>query len=371
MTENTTDKKLFTPGPLTTKKSVKEAMLRDLGSRDIEFIQIVKDIRSGLLKLASVTSDEYQAVIVQGSGTFGIESVISSVVPKEGKLLILINGAYGKRIKLIAQKHNINIETAEFAENEIVDNILVKNILEADETISHVAIVHCETTTGIINPIEHTGEIVKSFGKVFIVDAMSSFGAMPIDIKVAGIDFLVSSSNKCIEGVPGFSFVIAKTDELQKSKNRSRSVSLDLYAQWEGLESNGQFRFTPPTHVLLAFKHALAELENEGGVQGRADRYGRNYNIISKGLKELGFTEYLPEEHRGYIISSFLYPESENFIFETFYQKLNERGFVIYPGKLSNVDCFRIGSIGQLYEADMNNLLDAIKAVTEEMNIVL
>ncbi|MEN8191633.1 MAG: 2-aminoethylphosphonate--pyruvate transaminase [Bacteroidota bacterium] len=362
------EKKLFTPGPLTTSKTVKQSMLRDFGSRDNEFISSVKNIRERLLELSEVTKGNYETILMQGSGTFGIESVICSTVPAGGKLLVIINGAYGERINRIAKK--LGIDTIELTYNEdSIPNINnIEKTLVEDNEITNVAVVHCETTTGIINPILEIGKVVKNYNVEYIVDAMSSFGAYEINLEENEIDFLISSSNKCIEGVPGFSFVLAKTEVLKTKQNYSRSTSLDLYEQWMGLEKNGQFRFTPPTHSLIAFQQALNELYKEGGVLGRAKRYQNNHSVLIEGMAELGFIEYIDRQYQGHIITSFLYPNSKNFSFEKFYNFLSERGFVIYPGKLSNTDCFRIGNIGQLFDIDMKEILIAIKEVKEEMN---
>lgn len=367
----TKDKLLFTPGPLTTAKSVKEATLTDLGSRDTEFISHVQFIRQKLLELAHADSPDYEAVIIQGSGTFGIEATISSAIPKNGMLLNIINGAYGRRISQIARIHSIPLIELLYDENEAPNLLEIESALMKNPLITHVAIIHCETTTGLLNPIEEIGYIVSSYNKAYIVDAMSSFGAYDINVKTLNISYLISSSNKCIEGIPGFSYVIAKQSELEKCKFQTRSLSLDLYAQWTGLNTNGQFRFTPPVHSLLAFREALNELEKEGGVNGRAERYSVNNALLAGEMKELGFELYLSAPLRSYIITSFLYPSHPEFSFETFYSKLNDQGFVIYPGKLSKVDCFRIGNIGQLYPSDIQNLVDAIESVMHEMNVIL
>ncbi|MGZ8523119.1 MAG: 2-aminoethylphosphonate--pyruvate transaminase [Chitinophagaceae bacterium] len=363
---------LFTPGPLTTSKTVKEAMLQDMGSRDYAFINTVKDIRNGLLHLAHVSKEEgYECVIMQGSGTFGIESVISSVVGKKDVLLILANGAYGERIAKMSAIHQLNHHVVRFAEDEIVTAEATKNFLQAHPEITHVACIHSETTTGLINPVTAIGAICKKNNKVFIVDAMSSFGGVEMDMKEMQIDFLVSSSNKCIEGVPGFAFSLCKKTELEKAKGQARSLSLDLYEQWAGLEASGQFRFTPPTLSIMAFRQALRELEAEGGVKARQKRYKTNKQLLDAGMAGLGFRQYLRPEIQGHIITSFLYPDDPNFNFERFYQKLNNRGFVIYPGKLGKTDAFRIGNIGQIFPDDVKALITAVKEVLEEESIVI
>lgn len=364
------DKLLFTPGPLTTSPTVKHAMQRDLGSRDSEFIDIVQDIRRRLVDLAHGEAD-YQAIPMQGSGTFAIESVISSTIPSDGKLLVAVNGAYGKRIVAMAEIHRIECEVLEVPEDSPIDAAMIQKALADSHGVSHVAIVHCETTTGIMNPLDGVAEVVHQHGALLIVDAMSSFGAVPIDLRANPFDYVISSANKCIEGVPGFGFVLARTTVLETTEGLADSLSLDLHAQWKGLEANGQFRFTPPTHTLLAFHQALLELEAEGGPEGRATRYQENYRTLVEGMQSFGFVEYLPADLQGYIITSFRYPTHTNFNFDTFYDLLQQNQFVIYPGKLTHADCFRIGTIGRLDSSDVRALLGAIGEVLGEMGIEL
>ena len=369
----TGNKLLFTPGPLTTSATVKAAMLRDAGSRDSDFLQIVREIRERLLALGGAASAgcarEYECVLMQGSGTFAIETVISSAIPRDGKLLILVNGAYGRRIAQIARVHGIDLEILDVPENRAILPAIVAGQLEESKGVTHVAVVHCETTTGIVNPIEEIGAVVECSGAVYIVDAMSSFGAIPVDLTAARIDFLVSSANKCIEGVPGFGFVLARRRRLLEAKGQARTLSLDLCAQWEGLESDGQFRFTPPTHVLLAFHQALLELEAEGGPAGRAARYRANQAVLMRGMAKLGFEHYLRQEDLSFIITTFRYPQDPRFQFEELYERLSQMGFIIYPGKLTAEPCFRIGTIGQLSPPDVEELLGAMRCVLEEMGV--
>ena len=363
------DKLLFTPGPLTTSRTTKQAMLRDLGSRDEEFMAVVADVRARLLQVAGADPAIYTAIPIQGSGTFGIEAVIGSVIPPNGKLLVAVNGAYGRRLVQMAQVLRIAVVTVECGEDERVDPAAIATALAADLAITHVAVVHCETTTGLLNPIEDVGKVVAAAGKVYIVDAMSSFGAVPVDLAAAHMDYLISSSNKCIEGVPGFALVLARIAHLRSTLGHARSLSLDLLAQWQGLEANGQFRFTPPIHALLAFHQALLELEAEGGVMGRAARYRRNHEVLCAGMDALGFRRYLAPELEGYIITAFYYPDHPNFDFARFYEALSAHGHLIYPGKLSQAACFRIGHIGRIFPADVAALLAAIDAVLQEMGV--
>ncbi len=358
-------KKLFTPGPLNTSLSVKEAMLVDVGSRDRYFIDSVHFVRKGLLDIANADPNLYTTVIIQGSGSFAVESVISSAIKASDKLLILINGTYGERIRKIAETYNISHTNIQWPENEAVEPGQVEDVLANDPSITHVAWIHSETTTGLFNPVEEIAVVCKKYGKICILDAMSSFGAAQIDLVGSGIDFLVSSSNKCIQGVPGFAFVLANRKALEYAQGNCKTLSLDLFDQWKVLEASGQFRFTPPTLSLLAFRQAMIELQGEGGVLAREKRYKENNQAVRSGMIQMGFEPYLPENIQGHIITTFLFP-SPQFNFELFYEKLNERNCVIYPGKLTKAETFRIGNIGHLFQEDMQYLLESIRSVLQE-----
>ncbi|CAD5123877.1 DgyrCDS12183 [Dimorphilus gyrociliatus] len=372
--KTTQPKKLFTPGPLGVSLSTKEAMLADFGSRDVAFVDTVKFIRKRLVEIAGVSHDEYTAVPLQGSGTYSLESVLTTIVPKKGKVLILENGAYGRRQAAICKVLNIEHRVESFGENEQVSPKRVEQILGHDTSFTTVSVVHCETSSGVLNPVIEIGEIVRKKAPhvQYFIDAMSSFGAIPFNMKEANCDYMVSSANKCIEGVPGFGYAICRTKHLKSCQGISRSLSLDLYEQYMGLEKNGQFRFTPPTHTMLAFRKALEELDAEGGVEGRANRYKANRKVLREGMAELGFEEYLDESLQdAYIITSFKYPTQKDFDFKTFYEKLSDKGQVIYPGKVLDADVFRIGNIGHLFPEDMEKLLECIKEVCNEMNVTL
>jgi 2-aminoethylphosphonate-pyruvate transaminase len=343
-------------------------MLCDMGSRDPEFLGIVREICRKLVEIGGA-ADAFECVLLQGSGTYVLESVISSAIPHNGRLLVLINGAYGRRIRDIAKVHGIETEVLELAENRKFTAEMVRAKLAALPGTTHVAVVHCETTTGILNPIEEVGPVVRNAGAVYVVDAMSSFAAVEIDLEAAQVDFLVSSANKCIQGVPGFGFVLARRERLLECRGRARTLSLDLYAQWAGAESDGQFRFTPPVQVLLAFHQALREFKAEGGVAGRGARYRSNHAALMCGMKELGFETYLSPEDTSHIITTFRYPAHPRFSYETLYRKLSERGLIIYRGKLSGEPAFRIGTIGELYPRDIEALLENIGMVLEEMGV--
>lgn len=364
------DKILYTPGPLTTSLAVKQAMLHDAGSWHWEFNALVTLIRDRVLGLAGLsTAVGWECVLLQGSGTFGVEAVLASVVPPKGKVLVLSNGAYGERALLMLQHHGTAHAAYRTPENTPPDPAELARLLAADPAITHVVAIHCETTTGILNPIERLGPVVKQAGRVFIVDAMSSFGAIPIDFATAGIDYLISSANKCIEGVPGFSFVLGRRKDLEATAGWARSLSLDLLGQLRGFDKNGQFRYTPPTHSLLAFDQALKEHALEGGVTGRAERYRRNHAALLAGMRRIGFRPFLPSEVQSYIITSFYFPPDPGFTFDAFYRQLSDLGHIIYPGKISQADTFRIGSIGRIFEADVLALLAAVARTVETLGL--
>lgn len=356
---------LLTPGPLSTSKGVRAAMLRDWCTWDDDYNQgVVQDIRRRLTALASANPDPFTAVLMQGSGSFGVEACLGTAVPRDGKLLTLANGAYGLRMDKFMETMGRGRCLMTFEETVQPDVASLKAALEADPAITHVAMVHCETTTGILNPIAELAACAKEYGKTVIVDAMSSFGGIPLDMQELGIDFLVSSANKCIQGVPGFSFVIARRDCLEQCEGNAHSHSLDVYDQWKTMDQTGKWRFTSPTHVVRAFQQALLELADEGGVAARNARCRENQRRLSQGMEALGFRPLLPAEIQSPIITSFLYPTAE-FDFADFYQKMKRKGFVLYPGKISKADTFRIGNIGEVYPEDIDKLLTAIKEIAQ------
>lgn len=359
---------LLTPGPLTTSLTVKQAMLRDWGSRDGEFIAMNRRIRNRLSALAGA-AHSHVCVPIQGSGTFAIEAAIGTLVPRDGKILIMINGAYGTRMLRIAQVIGRACSAIEAAEDTPVSAASLERALTRDPDITHVAVVHCETTSGILNPIEEVAAVCAAHGRALLVDAMSAFGALPIDAAELPCDAVIASANKCLEGVPGVGFVIARREALEKSAGNAPSLSLDLEDQWRGLEANGQWRFTPPTHVLAAFDRALDEHEAEGGTAGRGARYRHNHEILVEGMAAMGFRTLVPRPLQAPIIVTFLMPADPGFVFATFYESLRRKGFVIYPGKLTIADSFRIGCIGRLGEAEMRGALEGVRQTLAEMGV--
>lgn len=362
------DKKLLTPGPLTTSMTTKEAMLHDWGSRDQKFIDLNQSIRDSLITLID-GEDNYQCVPMQGSGTFAVESMISSLTPKDAHILILINGAYGQRMKKMCTYLNRNTIEYEVAEHEPHDMKKLEEIIDANKQLTHVFAVYCETTSGILNPINDIANLVERKNLSLFIDAMSAFGALPLSSKDVTFDAVAASSNKCLEGVPGVGFILMKNEIIEKAKGNCHSLSLDLYDQWTAMEKNKQWRFTPPTHVLAAFNQAIIEHKKEGGIEGRHKRYQHNCNIICEGMKDIGFEQLLPDHLQAPIIITFKQPKDPNFNFQAFYNALSDKDFLIYPGKLTVADTFRIGCIGNLNEQDMKDTLVAVKEVISDLNI--
>lgn len=362
---------LLTPGPLTTSAKTKAAMLNDWGSWDDDFNQVTTDVRAQLLTMADAADSEFACVPMQGSGTFAVESALACAVAPHGKALVLMNGAYGKRAAQLLHMMGRRYVTLDKGDYLPPQPDEVDALLHQDPEISAVFLVHCETSSGILNPLEAIAEVVHAHGKTLIVDAMSSFGGVPLSLSQTPIDVLISSANKCIEGVPGFGFVIIRRELLEAGEGRAHSLSLDLHAQWAYMERTGQWRFTPPTHTVVAFQSALAQHRAEGGVVGRCARYTQNRDVLVAGMRALGFSTLLEDRWLSPIITTFLSPNDPAFAFQDFYAALKARGFLIYPGKLTEVDSFRIGCIGQLDVAVIDTLLLAIQDALSEMGVSL
>ncbi len=360
---------LLTPGPLTTSRTVRSAMLRDYCTWDQDYNELVTRIRERLVSLVTRSLD-VTSVLMQGSGTFCVEATLGSVVPPDGKVLIANNGAYGARMVKIAER--LRIDHVELAQPEIEPTNIdrVRSLLAEDPAITHVALVHCETTTGMLNPAKEVGRLAREHGKVFILDAMSSFGGIPYTMEDFEVDYLVSSANKCIQGVPGFGFVLARHECLAATEGYARSLSLDLYDQWRDMEDHhGKWRFTSPTHTVRAFSQALDELDAEGGVEARHLRYQENHRVLVEGMRGLGFATLLPDEQQAPIITAFHYLDAPEFTFQGLYDQLKRRRFVIYPGKVSQAATFRIGNIGHVFPDDMRLLVESCREALDELNI--
>lgn len=365
-----TDKEqlLLTPGPLTTSATTRQAMQRDWGSRDPAFIALTQRIRARIAAIAG-GADTHSCVLLQGSGTYGLEAAMATFVPPDGHVLVLANGAYCHRIAKICEILGRDVELYETGEDAPPDPAEVERRLAADKTIGHVVMVHCETTSGILNPLAEVAAVVATAGRSLMVDAMSSFGAIPIDVNATPVDVVISSSNKCLEGVPGIAFAIARHEVLTASAGNAPSMVLDLHAQAEGFEKSGEWRFTPPTHVVAALDAALDQLDEEGGVSARNARYSENCSILVDGMTALGFRTYLSHNLQAPIIVTFHTPDDEAFDFAAFYTGLQDRGFTIYPGKLTKAASFRIGCIGQVFPDDMRAAVSAVGEVITEMGV--
>ena len=368
MAEPRRDPWLLTPGPLTTSRTVKEAMLHDWGSRDAEFIKLNARVRERLVELAG-GQGTHVCVPLQGSGTFVVEAMIGTLVPRAGKLAVLVNGAYGARMVRMCEYLRRERVVLETPEDTPADPAALDQALAADAAITHVVVVQCETTSGVLNPVEEIAAVTAGWGRRLLVDAMSAFGALPLDAAVTPYDALVASSNKCLEGVPGVGFAIIRTSALEAAKGNAPTLSFDLHEQWTAMEKTRQWRFTPPTHVLAALDQALAEHEAEGGVAVRGARYASNCRILVEGLRALGFETLLPDALQAPIIVTVRMPADPKFNFESFYDRLSRRGYVIYPGKLTVADSFRIGCIGRLGEGEMRGVLLAISEILAEMGV--
>ena len=364
----TGDPLLLTPGPLTTSAAVKQAMVHDWGSRDAEFIRINRMVLDSIVQLAGAEGT-HVTVPVQGSGTFAVEAMITTFVPKTGKLLVLINGAYGHRAKKIAEIAGRAVVTHETPEDTPPDLAAIERLLAADSAITHVFAVHCETTSGILNPIEEIAALVARQGRRLLVDSMSAFGAIESDARTVQYDALAASSNKCLEGVPGLGFVVCRKEALAQCKGNATTLVLDLHDQAEGFAKTGQYRFTPPIHVIVALGKAIEEHAAEGGVAGRGGRYRSNAKILIDGMRGMGFRTLLPDALQAPIIITFHMPTDPRFVFQRFYDGLKDRGYVIYPGKLTVAESFRMGCIGRLNAGHMRGALAAVREVLDEMRV--
>ena len=364
---------LLTPGPLTTSGTVKQAMQVDWGSRDTAFIDMTARIRRRLVALASKNNNVetgFVCVPMQGSGTFAVEATLGTLLSRRtDKILILINGAYGRRMARICEKSGQPFDIYETAEDTPPDPARLADLLREDKALTHVAVVHCETTSGILNPITEVAETVAKASRKLIVDAMSTFGAVPIDLETLAADAAIASANKALEGVPGVGFALIEKNALNRSEANSASLSLDLHDQFTYMERTGQWRFTPPTHVLAALDRALDELDAEGGVAARGKRYKTNCQVLVEGLTDLGFETFIPAPLQAPVIVTVRMPADSRFDFQQLYAELNDQGIVLYPGAITQEKSFRIGCIGQVFEADIARTIDAIAKFLQHRNI--
>jgi len=359
---------LLTPGPLTTSRATKEAMLRDWGSRDGAFVALNARVLERLEEIAGGAGG-HVAVPLQGSGTFAVEAMLGSLVPPAGRLLLLVNGAYGRRMARICERIGRDAVTLETAEDAPPRAAAVARRLAEDPAIGHVAMVYCETSSGILNPLAEIAQVVAEAGRRLLVDAMSAFGAIELDVGALPCDAVVASANKCLEGVPGMAFAVIRRTLLEASAGNAPSLALDLHDQWQAMQESGQWRFTPPTQVIAALDQALAEHAAEGGVAGRGARYRRNCQALVDGMRALGFETFLPDALQAPVIVAFHAPADPGFDFRAFYDGLAGRGYVIYPGKLTEAETFRIGCMGRIDAEVIEGAVAAVAEVLDEMGV--
>ena len=359
---------LLTPGPLTTSLATKSAMLRDWGSWDSRFNAVTARVRERLVDIVNASAT-HVCVPMQGSGTFSVEASINTLVPRDGHVLVLINGAYGKRLAKLTEMMGRRLSVFETADDVPTTSDDVARLLDADVSITHVGLIHCETSTGILNPLPEIAKVVAQRGRSLIVDAMSSFGALPIDATTIPFDALIAASGKCVEGPPGMGFVIARRSVLEKCAGNSTSLALDLYDQWTYMEKTTQWRYTPPTHVVLALDAALEQYIAAGGQPARLARYTQNYEALVSGMKEMGFRVFLDPAIPAPIIVTFHAPADPKYAFKPFYDKVRDKGFVLYPGKLTQVETFRVGCIGAVGPEELHHAVNAVRDTLREMSI--
>lgn len=359
---------LLTPGPLTTSPATREAMRRDWGSWDTEFNRMTQTICADLVEIVHGGND-YVCVPLQGSGTFAVEAALGTLVPRQARVLVPDNGAYCARIVRILQRLGIDYVELKFAEHEPASAAAIEDALNADPRITHVAQVHLETSAGLLNPLEEIAAVCRRRDVRLIVDAMSSFGALPIDLRAGGIDALVSASGKCLEGVPGMGFAIVRRSLLEASAGQSPSLALDLYDQYAYMQKTTQWRFTPPTHVLAALRAALDQFLAEGGQPARGARYRHNCETLVNSMRALGFEPFLAPEVQAPVIVTFHAPRDPKWRFADFYNAVRDAGYILYPGKLTEVETFRVGCIGAIDENEMHNAVAAIARVLTALGI--
>lgn len=357
------DPVLLTPGPLTTTRATKSAMLRDWGSWDRAFNELTGSVCRDLVQIAG-GAGTHVCVPLQGSGTFAVEAALGTLVPRDGKVLVPNNGAYCQRIGRILEKLGRGARMLDFPEDRPVDPAAVEDALRADAALTHVALVHCETGTGMLNPLDEVAQAVARQGRALIVDAMSSFGALPIDLARVPVDALVSASGKCLEGVPGMGFVIARREALERAHDHAHSLAMDLHDQWTYLERTGQWRFTPPTHVVAALRAALDQYLQEGGQPARQRRYEANCATLVHGMRALGLKTFLRDADQAPIIVTFHAPDAAQYAFRTLYEAVRAQGYILYPGKLTQIETFRVGCIGAI---DARVIAGAVAAIARAL----
>lgn len=361
---------LLTPGPVTVPQSIKEGMMADRSANSAPVIEMVRRIRSYLLEICSGT-ENFECVPLQGSATYAVEAVFQSLVPKGSRILVIENGAYGTRMARLAEVAGFDVKKLSFGLQPMPTAADVAAALDADPGIDYVSLCHVETSTGALNPIEEIAAVARARGKKVIIDAVASFGGIPIDVEALDLEALIISPNKCFESVPGIGIVIARRTTLEEAEGRSVSLCLDLHDQWAFLQEHGFFRWTPPTHVLGAFAEAVRLHEVEGGVPSRNARYREHWSRLVDALRQRGFTTMLPDKYNAPIVTSFNVISHPNFTFDGLFNALDKRGVIIFPGNFPAVGTFRIGVMGDLQKPDIDYIIQCIDDALEEMDVSL
>jgi 2-aminoethylphosphonate-pyruvate transaminase len=360
---------LTTPGPVSTTLRVRRAQLRNQDPWDADFRALTTRLRHRIVALATRTLPA-EMIPMQGCGTFAVESLVGSVLPESARILVLNNGAYGARMLRILRRLKIDCVEKVSPQELPVDPAIVETTLRDDPKITHVALVHCETTTGVLNPLAEVGRIAREFGKLYVVDGVSSFGGIPYTLEEANIDFLVSTANKCLQGVPGLAFAVVRREPFLATRGCARSYSLDLHDQWQHMEeNNSKFRFTPPTTTILALSEALDELDAEGGIAARHARYQANHEVVVRGLAEAGYEPLVPAGSRSPIVTAFRFPTHSGWTFDGLYAALRGAGFTLYPGSISKAEAFRIGMIGSGTPAVFEKLVAAAQTYSRSIGL--
>jgi len=343
-------------------------MLYDRGSWDADFNVLTASVCRRLTAIVDGL-DDFVCVPLQGSGTFAVEAAVGTLVPWDGRLLVLVNGAYGERMAKLTRIMGRSLSVLDFGETGPVLPERVAAALDQDPAVTHVGIIHCETSTGMRNPLEQVAQVVRAAGRRLIVDAMSSFGVLPLSARETAFDAVIASSNKALEGVPGMGFVLARREALMAAKGRAHSLSLDLHDQYVYLQQTGRWRFTPPTHVVAALGAALDQYDAGGGRPGRLARYQANCDRLLAGLEALGLKPFLPRELQAPVIVTVLAPDHPAYAFPDLYARAKAAGFILYPGKLTAVETFRVGCIGAIGTAEIEAALNAIGQALREMGV--
>lgn len=359
---------LLTPGPLTTSPATRQAMLRDWGSWDAEFNRLTATLCRDLVDVVH-GGDDYVCVPLQGSGTFAVEAAIGTLTPRHARILVPDNGAYCQRIVKICRYLGRDAVALPFAEDQVASAAAIEQALRDDPSITHVALVHLETGAGLLNPLADIARVCEQLGKGLIVDAMSAFGAIEIDTRTMPFVGLIAASGKCLEGVPGMGFVIARKSVLEASAGHSHSLAMDLHDQYTYMQKTTQWRFTPPTHVVAALRAAVDQFKAEGGQPVRGERYRRNCRTLIDGMGALGFRPFLEPAAQAPVIVTFHAPVDSRYDFKTFYAAVRERGYILYPGKLTQVETFRVGCIGAIDDNEMRNVVTAIAQSLDALGI--